>query len=178
MLGFRFGLARPGHSSVVPLPASLSSRGSRSDAVPIVAPSATPARTAPPVAACLAEERLPATEGAPRLRRIGAPFPRCPQGHRPRRGLRGLAPLRSAHKVPLSWTDRPLGAVRFASGDQLSSALIIQRNTLDSRPQVTALSRPIANPRQRFRLWLYVKDAAQPALVLDRTNAQYPALPI
>ena len=48
---------------------------------------------------------LLATEGAHRLRRIGAPFPRCPHGHRPRRGLRGLAPLRSAHKVP------PLGLI-------------------------------------------------------------------
>lgn len=74
---------------------------------------ATPFLSCPPAlllgrsrkAAGLAEERLLATEGAHRLRRIGAPFPRCPLGQRPRRGLRGLAPLRSAHKVP------PLGLI-------------------------------------------------------------------
>jgi hypothetical protein len=46
MLGFRFGLAGPCHSSVVPGPPACLRGGSRSDAVPIVAPSATPAQSA------------------------------------------------------------------------------------------------------------------------------------
>jgi len=89
-------------------PTGSNAGGREVDAIPIVS-SDTPARTSSLLATRLAEEWLLATEGAHHLRWKGAPFPRCPHGHCPRRGLRGFAPLRSAHKVPPSWTAAPSG---------------------------------------------------------------------
>ncbi len=85
--------------------------GSRSHAVPIVPPGGTPARTAPPLAGGLAEERLLATWGARTpLRSVkGVPFPRSASG--------GVSPLGTTRprlrlaRCPLL-NGRPVGAVR------------------------------------------------------------------
>src|SRR5262249_21247850 len=77
----------------------------------------------------------------------GAPFPRCPPGHRPRRGLRGLAPRCSAHKVPPLGLIAPSGlsacrptappVMEAACLTQLASWLASTDSSAHSLPKIT-----------------------------------------